>query len=958
LKTILTFIFLFNIIKTFGQNTIGLPNLHNYNKFDYNGGLQNWDIKQDKNGIIYFANNEGLLSFDGVYWKIFPLPNKTIVRSIAISNDNKIYVGGQDELGYFEADDKGVLQFHSLIPLIPANNRTFGDVWDIVIFDKEIYCRTSIKIFKIKNNNTITYNASSEWLYLGICNNTLYAQDKESGLALMDNNDWKPLFNQNNLPKNDPITSILQNKNGYKIITTLKNGLYSLMQNTIIPITNPTNSIFKNERIYNATLINSENIALATTNNGVYIIDFEGNIIQSFSKTEGLQNKNVLSIFADKQKNLWLGLDNGIDFINYNSAIKQINPFLQDGSGYTAIINHNNLYIGTSNGLCFTTLQNEKDISFSKSNFTNVNNTKGQVWTLAEVNDQLILGHHEGAFIIKNNSAIPISNNLGYWNFSPITNTFPATTMITGSYKGISFFDYKNNTFIQSNVIDSFEESSRFVTMDNNGNIWVSHPYHGVYKISKNSNNKYKTTIYSASNGLPSTLNNHIFKIKNEVVVATIKGIYSYNLDKNAFEPSIFYRNIFGEISIRYIKEDDNGNIWFINEKRIGVADVHNKNKTLTFFPELTNKLLSGFEFIYPYNENNILVGGANGMYHINYEKYKTNATELPIFIRNVEIFNIKDSVIFGGNYVDSANTSNKLTAINNKWKLIRFEFASPFFGFDNNVEYSYRLKGFDKEWSEWTKRTEKDYTNLPAGKYVFEVKAKNNLGKESSIAAYTFKILPPWYTSTIAIIGYFLLFGLSIFSIITWQKKKFKTQQQKYEEEQKKLLYILELERNKKESEIVAIQNEKLEADINYQNTELAASAMHLVKKGELLTKIKTELTQVAKSIESNEAKSEIKKLTKALQADDNMDQEWDHFAKHFDKVHSDFLIQLKAKHPTITPNELKLSAYLRMNLSTKEIAQLMNISIRGVEISRYRLRKKLGIITEISLFDYLIAI
>ena len=111
-------------------------------------------------------------------------------------------------------------------------------------------------------------------------------------------------------------------------------------------------------------------------------------------------------------------------------------------------------------------------------------------------------------------------------------------------------------------------------------------------------------------------------------------------------------------------------------------------------------------------------------------------------------------------------------------------------------------------------------------------------------------------------------------------------------------------------------------------------------------------------KGIDNSQAIAELKKLIKSLSEDANMDKEWEHFSKHFDKVHSDFLVELKEKHPAITPNELKLSAYLRMNLSTKEIAQLMNISVRGVEISRYRLRKKLALPSETSLFDYLIGI
>jgi DNA-binding CsgD family transcriptional regulator len=217
---------------------------------------------------------------------------------------------------------------------------------------------------------------------------------------------------------------------------------------------------------------------------------------------------------------------------------------------------------------------------------------------------------------------------------------------------------------------------------------------------------------------------------------------------------------------------------------------------------------------------------------------------------------------------------------------------------------------------------------------------------------------LPPWYLTIWAKIIYFLLFASFNYLLYQWQRKKFKLQQVKYEQEQKKLQYIHDLELSKTESELVTLQNEKLEADIDFKNSELASSAMHLVKKGELLSKIKNELTSIMRSYDNPQAIGEIKTLLKSLGQDENIDKEWEAFSKHFDRVHNDFLIALKQKHPTITPTELKLSAYLNMNLSTKEIAQLMNISVRGVEISRYRLRKKLEIPTEINLFDYMVSI
>ena len=940
------------------QNTIGLPDIINYGNPVYKAGLQNWDIKQDKNGIVYFANNEGLLSYDGKYWNNYPLPNKTIVRSVEIGTDNRIYTGGQDEIGYFAPAANGRLQYHSLIEQIPAKDRSFGDVWDILSFKGNTFFRSPAKIFKFTDRTTVVFDATDEWAFLGVCNGNLYAQDYKAGLLKFENDVWVPVSDIITIPVNDAVTGILPINAESAVITTLKNGLYSLSNNRITVLESVNNALFKNERIYAATAVNNEWLALATNNNGVYITDFKGNIIQSFSRTEGLSNNNVLSIFSDSERNLWLGLDNGIDLITYNSSIKQIKPLLQDGSGYTAIMHQNQLYLGTSNGLYSVPLQPLPDMSFSKGSFTVVNNTRGQTWGLANINNQLLLGHHEGAFVIKNNNAEPISSNKGSWNFVSLSNTYPAPGIISGGYNGLNIFKYENGQFSFSKTVEGFNESSRFVAFDKENNIWVSHPYHGVFKIAQNKNGTYNTFAYSNAKGLPSLLNNHIYTIKNELLVATEKGIYVYNKEKDMFEPSAFYFKLLGDQSVRYLKEDNNGNTWFIHEKSLGVIDFSKKEPMVIHLPELNNKMLSGFECIYPVNESNIFLGGEKGFYHINYAKYRQSIPKLFVQIRTVRIINESDSLLFGGYHNNQNQLQDKkdIPSISYRWKTIRIEYASTLFGFQSNLEYSYRLKGYDNNWSAWTSRTEKEYTNLPAGEFSFEVKVRNNLGNESAVSIYTFNVLPPWYKTNLAKVLYLLILAAGLYLLYKWQEKKFKLQQATYEEEQKRLRYIHDLEIAKSESELVALRNEKLEADINYKNSELASSAMHLVKKGELVSKMKTELAHVMKGISNPQAEADLKKMIKTISEDDNMDREWENFTLHFDKVHSDFISALKEKHPGISNNEIKLCAYLRMNLSTKEMAQLMNISVRGVEVSRYRLRKKLELATEVSLFDYLI--
>lgn len=558
MKGILICLFLIPIW-LFGQNTIGLPDIINYSKHNFRGGLQTWDIKQDKTGVIYAANNEGLLTFDGNYWEIFPLPNKTIVRSVEIA-DKKVFAGGQDEFGYYLPSKNGTLEFTSLAALLPAKERSFGDVWDIATINEAVFFRTSGRIFKLLNGEITSYVAPTEWSYMGVCNGSLYAHDFYKGIAKFENNAFKPLEN-NPLPSNDPVTAMLPVAPDNILITTLKNGLYSLFGKTITKKNSPNDNLFKSERIYGAIATGDKTFALATNSKGLYIVDENINIIQGFSRSEGLQNNNVLCVFFDRQGNLWLGLDNGIDFIAYSSPIKQINPAGQDGSGYAAAIFNNQLYLGTSSGLYSTGLQNTGDLSFSKGNFTQVENTKGQVWKLAVINNQVLIGHHEGALVINGNKAMPFSTLPGFWSFLPTMPILPAQQIVAGHYRGLMLFTYANGRFQEAGLVPGFEESSRYIVVDNDGSYWVSHPYHGIFHIVKNNYQSYSTHMYTDKTGLPSVLNNQIYKVKNELVAATEKGIYKFNAQKDKFEPHPGFTSIFGTRSVRYLQDDPSGNI-------------------------------------------------------------------------------------------------------------------------------------------------------------------------------------------------------------------------------------------------------------------------------------------------------------------------------------------------------------------------------------------------------------
>jgi ligand-binding sensor domain-containing protein/DNA-binding CsgD family transcriptional regulator len=931
----------------FSQNPIGLPDIISYTRSDYNGGLQNRDIVQDKNGILYFANSEGLLSFDGTYWKIYPLPNKTIVRSVAIGPDNKIYAGGQNEMGYFSPDKTGSLAYTSLKSLLAAKSGSFKDIWNIVPFNNQVFFRSMNHIFRLNNKTLTDYHPQSQWQFLGACNDQLIAQDTKNGFSQFSNGRWSPITVVAPFPKDVAVTALLQLNKDSILITTLKDGIYVLSHQKLTAFNFKGGNPFSDQRILCADLTDDNNIALGTQMGGLYIINKNGQVIENLTRKEGLQNNTILSLFLDKDRNLWMGLDDGIDFNAYNSAIKHIYPEkLNEGTGYSAMLFNHKLYIGTSNWLYELPVNGNRDLSTVKGTFKPVANTKGPVWGLFDVNNNLLLAHHEGAFQIKDDKAVPINTRFGFWNFTPYDKSQPASTIIAGNYNGLDIVHFSNNTFISEGNVN-FNESSRFVIIENQ-TAWVAHTYEGIFKVDLSFPSHPTSKLYTDKNGLPSLLKNRLFTIKNRMAVATEKGIYQYNSRTDRFEPSAYFKDIFKQKDIRYLKEDSHGNIWFIEENKLGVVDFSGPKPQLIYFPELDGKMVSDFENIYPLDDENIFVGAEKGFYHINYKQYKNNKSPVEVLVRAVKASGDADSILNGG-----YNVIGSLHKLDSRQNNLHFEYSAPSYQKQSNVEYSYYLKNCNKKWSAWSKKTEKDYTNLTNGSYTFQIKARSNLGHESAIASYSFTVLPPWYKTIWAYTFYGLLFITFNYFFYRWLKEKFHREKLKYEEEQKRLNYLHQLELGKSEKEIIALKNEKLESEILGKNSELASVAMHLLQKSELLEKIKEELVHLRKA--TNDMPSEeLKKLIRILNQESKMDKDWEQFAAYFDNTHSDFLKAIKEIHPKLSPHELKLCAYLRMNLSSKEIAQLLNISVRGVEISRYRLRKKLGLPTEINLFNY----
>lgn len=952
------------------QSKLAIPSIKSYTTADYNAGSGIWDIKQGKNGMLYFANNDGLLTFDGSYWKTYPMPNKSAIKSLEIDPSGKIYVGGQDEIGYFFPDQSGVLKFHSLKHLMPESARQFADIWNIVLYKNEVFFRTIECIFELKNNKIKTFDAPGGWLALNRVGTTLFASDKDLGLLFFNGSKWQPYG-----PSPKPgqlqtsalkITGITAYSKDSILVSTRKNGLFLMNATMLKKMTTTADDIFSSSLINTVAKIAENRFAIGSASKGLVIINGQGKLIEQFSNKHGLQNNNINSILLDNNQNLWLGLENGIDFINYNTSIKHIYPNRENHvKGNAVAIFGNRLYIGSSNSLYSAALNNlQGDLSTGTGLFTEVENTRGAVLSLTQVNNSLLAGHQDGVMNIVNNKAQLVTNGPGAWMLQAFP---PSADVIAGTYTGFQLLKAQNGGFINVGKIDGIYESLGNLARDNQDNLWATHPHRGIFKAKLSADRKrvlnYK--IYTKDDGLPSKLNNHVYFIKNKTIATTENGIYEYDLQKNKFIPSAFYKPIFGNNPIEYLTEDTKGNLWFVSNQRVGLVDFNGNPQKgqfkLIYFPELTGQTVKGAEHIYPYNMENIFIGSNDGVFHLNYKKYVSSESKLNVMLTSVKAIGEKDSLIFGGYFLKNgkivtSQSSDDEVSLTKDWNSFHFEYSSTLFAQKGNEEFSYKLVGFDNDWSKWSTKTEKDYTNLSYGKYTFSVKVRNNLGNASEPVNYTFIVEPAWYQTIWAYLFYLVILASIIYYFVNRQQKRFALHQKKHEEEQKRLSYLHGLEMDRNEKEIVTLKNDNLEAELSYKNRELATVTMHLVDRGKLLQAIKDELIALTQKLNIPDADYQFRRVYKLLSDTENGDEDWDHFAIYFDQVYNNYLATMKEKFPNLSATDLKLCAYLRLNLSSKETAQLLNISLKGVEISRYRLRKKLQLPTEVNLYDFLI--
>ncbi len=914
-----------------------LPPIIKYNSSTYNAGNQNWMISQDNKHFVYFANNEGLLEFNGSSWNLYKSPNETIIRSVKVIG-NRIYSGCYMEFGYWTRKSNGHLNYTSLSDKVKSKILDDEQFWNIISYDQWVVFQSlnTIFIYDTKADTFKIVVPQYGVLKSFKTSNSIYYQTTDYSLFEIENGASK-LISNNSILKGNKIVNIFSIDEGL-LIHTQFNGFYKLINGSLLKFKTEADLEIAASSIYSSQMLSDGSFAVGTISNGVFIVTKEGKVKYHITQSKGLCNNTVLSLMEDAEKNLWIGLDNGINCINLQSPIKS---FTDDtgmlGTVYTSIMHNQKLYVGTNQGLFC------KDY-LNKDQFRFVNGTKGQVWSLFVHDKTLFCGHDSGTFLIENETSKSIFSQSGTWKFEAVPSN--SNLIIQGNYYGISVLAKVNSQWVFKNKIEGFNYSSKYFEITNDNEVYVSHEYKGVFRFQIDNYFKKCSKLFTYTNP-PKGKNAGLAKFNNSIYYAYKNGIYKLNQKSKLFKRDNSLSSVFdnGEYNSGKLILDNSNKLWLFTKNYINYFTLNKLNATLkknviSIPSTLTNSML-GYENISQLSNYQYLIGTIDGYYVININDLSIKSHN--VSITNLSINKLNEKLI---SYPLSEEGEYNYDENN-----VTFSYTVPEYNKYIYAEYQYLLEGFQEEWSEWSAKPMVNFKNLPPGDYIFKVRSRVSNATNDNIATYVFTIKKPWYATNFAVLIYALLIILSLIHINKIYKNYYNMQREKLIEENNLLLEIKELEN---EQQLMKIKNEQLAQDFDAKNKELAVSTMSLIKKDELLSLIKEDLKKSSEESNNRSIKSVISTITKNISQEDT----WNVFKEAFDTADKDFLKKIKLAHPSLTPNDLRLCAYLRLNLSSKEIAPLLNISVRSIEIKRYRLRKKMDLSHEKGLVEYILSI
>ncbi len=737
----------------------GLPFTTYYNSQRCDFQPQSWEIIQDSRGIIYAANLGGLLEFDGVTWRTTPIPNHT-VRSIAIADDKTLFVGGRDEIGFFSTGPFGALHYNTLNDDLPPSLRNFGTVWGTHATQQGIYFWTTKHLFRLdrKTGRIKVWNSRGVFSASFVYADEYYIRDNAIGFMKIVGDSLRSAEGGKIFAAKKSFAQVPFS--GNSLLTITRDGMYLYDGETASPYPTTVDHLLKNLEVNCGTRLRNGDIALGTRLGGVLILTPDGGLEEVFDKSAGLPDNMIRNVFEDRQGALWLAMDKGIVKIEYASPFRTFNDQNYNLPGIVlSVVRHGSddtIFAGTTTGLY---------IQKPDGTFRSEPRISGIVWSLLPTDDSLLAGTNRGIIQLAGGSEKPVSN---FPTYVLIRSGSDANRIWAGTQWGlISLRKHSTSGLYREEYkFDKIQSNIHSIVEDNDGSLWIGTLTQGVVYVTCSrplSPHGIAVTQYNQTHGLPPG-EIHVFPVTGRTVFATAQGIFEFNRRRQSFVP-------FSTLGDRFAGGPNGVSVFRLAEAADKQIWIHSLKKNFRAIPQKNGpyRLEEKVFLRLPFDQVNAIFpdpghgktwfAAVNGLISFDTTREKNTDTPFDVIIRNISING-------------KPHSPSTVPSLEYNDRNLLFQFAAPFFESESKTEYRCLLEGYDKDWSPWEKKTEKNYTNLNPRRYSFKVQAKNIYGTISREDSFNFKILSPWYLTWWALLSY-MLTGLStIYLAAMWRSR------------------------------------------------------------------------------------------------------------------------------------------------------------------------------------------
>ena len=938
-----------------------IPTLRNFSPIEYNGGTQNWQISEIRDNLMAFANNHGLIVFDGENWQIHPVANYTSVRSLAFDAKKLcVYAGASDEFGYFDINTATFnVEYHSLSKLLSANMRMFGEIWKIHLLPSgEVLFQGRAHLFSLRQGNKlITLKTAGAIDNSALVGDRVYVSTK-TGIYTYHDGKLSPLPGTGNLT-GKRVSGVVE-YNGKVMFVTMSDGLFIYDGHTATPFELDISPLLKDNNVFCAAA-GKRYIGFGTIKNGLIVKDLQTGSNYYVNTNTGLQNNTVLSMSFDSLDNIWLGLDMGLSYVmlesSYGNLLGANNTI---GTGYTSAISGNQLYMGTNQGLFSIPFPLQNSILPPKAQ--TVEGVVGQIWSLQNIDGTLLCGANDGAYIVGAGTVRRIDGLVGTWGFRKL-NDHPGY-LLTCDYDGLAVLKQEGGSITLHSRLSNFHEASGNFEQDSDGSIWLSHWHKGVwhFRLSDDMTRVENLEYYHNGAGLVVDDNNLVCKIDGRVYVSSVDGFHQYDERNRKLKHCDWMNNLFNTYGeALHVTQAPDGMIIAYKADYLAVAERQHNGKYQSRqvgYGNMVQQMQMGLGNIGFLENRQIVLNSNNGFFVMRPQK-KDAAKTNHVMVRRIYSTNTGDTLV----YMRCPELVKEEVVLPHSLNSIRIEYVMPEYRGEKGVLYSCYLEGYEKEMSTMSHSSSKEYTKLEKGKYIFHVKARNLVDGTESESQIVIRILPAWYETWWAYLLYIILIVTGVWALLRYMNLRAEKELTKVKKEKERQMKEQQMEfhlaEEKKEKELAKLRSKQLEVELKHKSSELSDSAMNLVRKNDMLQAIDQNMEQLSESVRREETKARLVKkigdIRKEIKMHMNDDDNWNKFEENFNLVYDNFSQKIMEAFPQLKKSDLKLCVYLRMGLSSKEMASLLNTSVRSIETARYRLRKKLDIDTGSNLTDFI---